>query len=82
MAKVEFQLNPAGVRELLKSPAMLSGVEGLARAAVSRLGSGYEVTTHVGVNRVNAEVSTGDTRSRRDNSDHNAILKAVGSVKA
>lgn len=83
MAKqLEFKLNPAGVRELLKSPEMMSGVEGLARAAAAKLGSGYEVTTHTGSNRVNAEVATADARSRRDNSKHNSILKAVGGVKA
>ena len=57
MAKVKFELNRAGVRELLRSKEMMDICSEYANNAVGRLGNGYEVTTHTGVNRVNAQVS-------------------------
>ena len=82
MAKVDFRLNSAGVRQLLQSPAMLNGVTGLANKARARLGRGYEVSTRVGRNRVNAEIRTVTAEAARDNSEHNTLLKAVGGAKA
>lgn len=77
MAKVEFQLNREGVRQLLKSPEMESICLQYANSALGRLGLGYEVSTHSGRNRVNAEVKAETFAARRDNLKNNSILKAV-----
>ena len=77
MAKVEFQLNREGVRQLLKSPEMESICLQYANGALGRLGPGYEVSTHSGRNRVNAEVKAETFAARRDNLKNNSILKAV-----
>lgn len=75
--KVKFQLNRAGVRELMKSPEMMEICRNYAESAVNRLGDGYETSTYVGKNRVNAEVKAVTYQAAADNLRNNSILKAV-----
>lgn len=77
MAKVKFELNRAGVRELLKSSEMQSALNEYAQTALGRLGDGYEVSTHVGSNRANAEVAAVTYAAKSENLKDNSILKAV-----
>ena len=77
MADVKIELNREGVRALLRSPEMLAVCKEHADAARGRLGAGYEVTTRIGKNRVNAQVSTETPAARRENAKGNAILKAL-----
>lgn len=74
---VKIELNKAGVRELLRSSEMMSICKEHADAALNRLGPGYEVTTHTGKNRVNAEVAAVTWAARKENSENNTILKAL-----
>lgn len=78
MAKVKFVLNRAGVRDLLRSDEMMSVCQSLATRAQASLGDGYEVTTLVGRNRVNAEIAAISYQARKENSETNSILKALG----
>lgn len=75
--QVKFQLNPEGVRELLTSPEMMDICKEYADRAVSSLGKGYEVSTHTGPKRVNAEVAAVTNKARKENSENNSILKAI-----
>ena len=77
MAKVKFELNRSGVRELLKSKEMMDICSEYAQSALGRLGDGYEMSTHTGANRVNAEVKAESFAAKRDNLKNNSILKAV-----
>ena len=77
MAKVKFELNREGVRELMKSKEMTSGLEAIAGNVLSRLGEGYSTNTYVGRNRVNVEVKADTFQARRENAQNNTILKAV-----
>lgn len=79
---VDFRLNPAGVRQLLQSAEMMNAVTSLANKARSRLGSGYEVSTMTGRNRVNAEIRTATAEAAKENSKSNTLLKALGGAKA
>lgn len=81
MGNVKFVLNTAGVRELMQSSAMMSICEGKARAMLNQLGAGYTMTTHVGRNRVNAEVATDSPAARQENLKNNTILKALGAAR-
>lgn len=78
MANVKFELNREGVRELLQSPEVLAVCEEYASNAVAQLGEGYEASTYVGKNRVNASVIATTFKARKENSETNSILKAVG----
>lgn len=77
MAKVKFELNREGVRELLRSKEMMDICSEYANSAAARLGDGYEVSTHTGANRVNAQVSAETFAAKRDNLKNNSIIKAV-----
>lgn len=74
---LRVELNRAGVRELLRSEEMMAECKKYADAALGRLGDGYEVTTRVGRNRVNAEVAAVTFDARRENSENNSILRAL-----
>ena len=77
MSKVRVVLNKEGVRAFLRSAEMMQIVESRANEAVSSLGSGYEVNTMTGKNRVNAEVVAVTQEARRENLETNSILKAL-----
>lgn len=77
MANVEVKLNTSGVRELMRSPEMKNICEEYANKALGRLGSGYIVTTYTGRNRVNASVYAESYEAKRENMQHNTILKAI-----
>ena len=78
MSKVKFELNRAGVRELLQSQEALNICKDYADAVCSRAGEGYEVTTYVGRTRANASVHAETYEARKDNYDNNTLLKALG----
>lgn len=75
--KVKFELNRAGVRELLKGQAMMGICSEIANNAQSSLGDGFTVSTRVGANRVNASVIADTYPARKKNAETNCILKAV-----
>ena len=76
MSKVKFELNRAGVRELLRSPEAMSVCRTHANAIRNRAGEGYEVDTYTGTNRVNASVYAATYEARQDNYENNTLLKA------
>jgi len=78
MSKIKLELNRAGVRELLRSQAAMTVCKEYADRIQSRAGDGYEVTTYVGTNRVNASVYAATPEARRDNYENNTLLKARG----
>lgn len=75
--KTRFELNPAGVRELLRSKEMNDIVSKKAQQAQSRLGPGYLTDTYTGKNRVNAMVWADSSQAKKENSENNSLLKAV-----
>ena len=50
-----------------------------ANNALGKLGDGYEVSTHTGANRVNAQIAAESFAARRENLNSNTIIKAVWS---
>jgi hypothetical protein len=78
MSKVKFELDRAGVRELLRSPEAASVCRSYAENVRGRAGEGYEVTTYTGRNRANASVHAETYEARKDNYDNNTLLKALG----
>ena len=78
MSKVRFELDRAGVRELMKSPEAMDVCKEYASAIRNRAGDGYEVDTYVGKTRANASVYAATYEARRDNYENNTLLKARG----
>lgn len=79
--KVKFELNRAGVRQLMRSKEAMDVCSRYANGARGRLGDGYQVSTRTGQNRVNAEVAAVTYQARKENLQNNSILKALGSGK-
>ncbi len=75
--KVKFELNRNGVRELLRSDEMMGICKEFATRSVSVLGVGYDISTHTGRNRVNAQIEAKTFEARRDNAKNNSILKSL-----
>lgn len=81
MAKnFEFDLNKAGVRELLQCSEMatiiqseVDRVEGNARSS----GKNYEGSVITGKNRVVGSVIAADYAARKDNFQNNTLLKVL-----
>ena len=74
---VKVVLNKKGVSELLFSREMEAVVKERADDAVSSLGEGYEAYTMRGHDRVQAGVRAASYAARKDNLEHNTILKAL-----
>lgn len=73
-----FVLNRPGVAELMRSDAMQAVLQDYARNVQGRAGSGYGISTHVGKTRANCSVYAATGEARRDNSQNNTLLKALG----
>ena len=78
---IEFEGLEEGVREIMTSGEMMALCTAKANKMLSSLGHGYEITTHVGRNRVNAEVATASREARQENLKNNSILKALGAAR-
>lgn len=78
MAKVKFELNSEGVKDLMRSAEMMAVCKSYADKAVGSLGAGYSVNTFTGSGRVNAEVKADTYEARKENLENNSILKSLG----
>ena len=83
LAKFKFELNRAGVAELLQSQEMLDILDEYANTALSRLPDGYGITSGMAVNmrkgaRVRTVIGTRTKEAVKDNSQNNSLLKALG----
>ncbi|MGT2744869.1 hypothetical protein ACVRW4_05950 [Streptococcus phocae subsp. phocae] len=77
MSNFKFELNIAGVAELMKSSEMQQVLTAKAEAVRERCGDGYEQDIYVGRNRANAMVSAKTKKAKKDNLENNTLLKAV-----
>ena len=77
MSKFKFELNRAGVRELLQSGEMQGIVEEKASGVLSRAGVGFSMNSRVGKTRVNAMVYPETKEAYYRNLYSNILLKAL-----
>lgn len=77
MGKTKIVLNRSGVRALLQSDEMKAICEEHANRVLEQLGDGYTVTSMTGKTRVNASVYAESAEAKRENMEHNTILKAL-----
>lgn len=73
-----FELDTAGVRELLQSEEMKNALHEVASEVQARCGEGYEIDIAVMPTRAIAAVYAADDNAVRDNSSNNTLLKALG----
>lgn len=77
MGNIKFELNRDGVRELMRSSEMQAICDDYAAKALQSLGDGYDMSSHKGRNRVNTRVTAVTHAARKNNSETNALLKAL-----
>lgn len=84
MANVDFEINEAGIRELLNSAQVEAVIEAAARDVLSKcpdIGYGMTVGKSTGLkikDRVRAFVGTRSVHSMRDNNKHETLRRAIG----
>ena len=78
MSNVQFKLNKAGVRELLKSEGVYGECKKVAQSALAKCGDGYAVHDVKYPERSGVAISAPTMRAVNDNKKNNTLLKAVG----
>lgn len=76
--KVKIKLNPAGVRELLKSAPIAGACDEQAQVIRGKAGEGFEVQKRTYPERTGAAVVAVSSEARKRNYKENTLLKAMG----
>lgn len=79
MSKVRFELNRAGVRELMQSAEMKGIIEEETQKILNRAGAGkgYDANVTTKQTRVVGKVWAETIQAKRSNAKHNTLLKAL-----
>lgn len=72
-----FELNTAGVGELLKSAEMNSVLAEYSSMITARAGSGYESSPFTASTRSVTRIEAVDEKAMRDNMENNILLKLI-----
>ena len=80
-SKFRFELNSKGVRDLLRSDEMKSGLRRYAQRVKAAAGDGNEISEYTGASRANVSVYASTRKAKKDNLQNNTLLKALGSAK-
>lgn len=78
MSNVQFKLNKAGVRELLKSEGVYGECKKVAQSTLAKCGDGYAVHDVRYPERSGAAIAATTMKAVNDNKKNNTLLKAVG----
>lgn len=78
MADLRFELNSAGVVELMKSQAMIDLLNAFAESVQSTAGDGYESDIVMSGDRAKAFVRAETKEAYNDNLENNTLLRALG----
>lgn len=74
---LKFELNRAGVRDLLRSEEVQSMLEYEAEARAASLGDGYAVNTMTGKNRINVRIIAESREAQAENLRDNTLLQVI-----
>lgn len=80
MGKVKFELNLAGLNQLMKSPEIQGALEAAGAAVAGAADGNYNTATHVMNYIAQTNVYPADRDSAIKNSKNNELLKALGAA--
>ena len=80
MAKSNFELNVAGLNELMKSAPMQAHLEQAGRAVANAAGSDYGVRVHTASFVAIANVYPESRKAAKDNLENNTLVKSLGAA--
>lgn len=78
MAKVKFELDINGLRQLMKSAEMQSILDEQGAKVANRAGAGYGYRTHVADYVAITNVFPDSAEAAKDNYENNTLLTALG----
>ena len=81
MSNVRFELNKAGVRELLQSTEVQNEVERRAKKVLNALPEGYEMDTRLTGQRAVATVFPVTEKTKTQAKKDNTLLKALNAAR-
>ena len=82
MSRTKFRFKLAGLNTLMRSGEMQSILTAAAKQIAAAAGDGYEAETARPLTYAAiASAYAGDYDAKLDNSEHNTLLKAAGSLK-
>lgn len=73
----KVQLNPKGVRELLRSQKVQAQLDAHAKAMAEQAGAGYSGGAHPWTTRGRASVITAEPRAMRDNAKNQTLARVL-----
>ena len=76
----DFELNLAGLNELMKSPEMQAHLTQAGRAVAAAAGRDYGTRTHVASYVAIANVYPESRKAAKDNLENNTLVKALGAA--
>lgn len=74
---IKFELNSAGVQELLKSAGVQAAVSEAAAVKAAEAGKGYTYSSHVGARRCYANIYPNTKEAAHDNYENNTLEKVI-----
>lgn len=77
MGKIEYEMNYAGIGELLKCAELCDGMQAIGDSIAARAGDGFVADTQVGKKRAHTFVRATTTSAYYDNLRNNTLLKAL-----
>ena len=77
MGKIKFKLNRQGVRELMKSDAMVDVLNKYATTVKNNAGAGYGSDIKRGKNRANVAIYPITKEANKECYNNNTLLKAL-----
>ncbi len=76
----DFELNLAGLNELMKSPEMQAALTSAGQVVASAAGGEYGVRTHVASFVAITNVYPDSAKAAKDNYENNTLVKALGAA--
>ena len=76
----DFELNLAGLNELMKSSEMQAALTSAGQAVASAAGGEYGVRTHVASFVAITNVYPDSAKAAKDNYENNTLVKALGAA--
>ena len=78
MAKIKFELNREGVKELLQSQDMQNVIQEYVDQVSERAGKGFVGNVQIGKTRVVGQIKADGPKAYYKNLKNNILLKALG----
>lgn len=77
MDKVKYEMDYAGIGQLLKCSELCDGMQSIGNGVAARAGDGYKADTSVGKKRAHTFVRAETTEAYYENLKNNTLLKAL-----